>query len=568
MIDIPVGDPLELAWFECNDFGNARRLVALAGGLLKWVDDKAWVAFDGQRWSEREGPFRARALAHAVAQHCNDEAVALADLIGNPDRPDEAALARRYGEWCTPDRAIDRLDALRKHAVRSGNAAQTDAMLKQARDMAAMRAWSEDFDVDPLVYNLANGTLRFALLDPAEVPKTAPRGPVLAHGRCWAALFREGHDPADMLRQIATWAYEPKALCPMWTARLELVQPDAEVRGIFPRMYGQTLTGLTDCEEFYVHKGRGGDGKTKTHEILAHGHGDYYRHTAVSTWLKAANQRSGAEHRRDLVALAGDYRFILSDEPGPRSMWDGELLKQWTGGGQITASDAGARANDATVFKPRGKLFVEVNPTPQMPGDDKGFRRRFRLIQWQVDLNLVEGGFESPAALRERLWSESSGILNWLIAGCLEWLGDRRVPVPERETEALADFWSTGNPLGEWLDEQCDLSDRDAETGSTVLWEAFKAWLEKNVEDEDARKKWNTTKFGRDLGQRQIVGKKDRRGNKVRRGIKLRGADPLAGYDRDASAPAQQRAAEPPGDFSGDAPGWPDEDDDVFGGGA
>ena len=35
MIPVPVDDPLELAWYECNDFGNARRLVALAGGLLK-----------------------------------------------------------------------------------------------------------------------------------------------------------------------------------------------------------------------------------------------------------------------------------------------------------------------------------------------------------------------------------------------------------------------------------------------------------------------------------------------------------------------------------------------------
>ena len=567
LIPVPVDDPLELAWFECNDFGNGRRLEAVAGGLLKWVDDEYWVAFDTRRWSEREGAFRARSLGHQVAQHINEEVAALATLIGDPDRPEREALARRYGDWCTPERAVDRLEALRKWAIRSGNATQTDAMLKQAKDLPGMRAWSEDFDVDPLTYNVANGTLRFR----RGVP---PKGAVLINGgsvslaengggeACWHGLWREGHDPADMLRQIAEWAFDPAARCPMWETRLELVQPDPEVRGVFGRMYGQTLTGLTDCEEFYVHKGRGGDGKTKTHEILAHGHGDYYKHSAVSTWLKAANQRSGAEHRRDLVALAGDYRFILCDEPGPRSMWDGELLKQWTGGGQITASDAGAKARDATVFKPRGKLFVEVNPTPQMPGDDKGFRRRFRLIQWLVDLNLIPGGFESPAALRERLWGESSGVLNWLIAGCLDWLGDRRVPVPERETEALADFWSTGNPLGEWFDEECDLTERDAETGSTVLWQAFSAWMERNELEEEARKKWNPTRFGRELGQRQIVGKKDRRGNKVRRGIKLRGSGPLLGNQGASQAGAVAGSAEP----TRDNLGWPDDDDDVFGG--
>ncbi len=569
LIPVPVDDPLELAWCECNDFGNGRRLVAIAGGLLKWVDDKAWVAFDGQRWSEREGGFRARALAHEVAQHINDEAAALAGLIGDPDRPEREALAKRYGAWCTPERAIDRLEALRKWAVRSGNATQTTAMLAQAKDMAEVRAWSEEFDVDPLTYNLANGTLRFR----HGVP---PKGAFLVEGlglvkltqsgtgSCWHATFQEGHEPADMLRQIAVWAFDPDAGCPMWTARLELVIPDEDTRKIFPRMYGQTLTGLTDCEEFYVHKGRGGDGKTKTHEILAHGHGDYYRHSAVSTWLKAGNQRNGAEHRRDLVALAGDYRFILSDEPGPKAMWDGELLKQWTGGGQITASDAGAKAKEATVFKPRGKLFIEVNPTPRMPGDDKGFRRRFRLIRWVVDLNLIPGGFESPAVLRERLWTEASGILNWLIAGCLDWLPDRRVPVPEAEVDALADFWATGNPLGEWLDEECDLSDRSAVTGSTVLLVAFKAWMDRNEVEEDERKKWNATSFGVQLTQRGCIGKKDRRGNKVRHGIKLLGADPLlGGNDQAPSAAAATGSAKP----TGDNLGWPDDDDDLLGGG-
>lgn len=580
MIPVPVDDPLELAWYECNDFGNGRRLAVLAAGLVKWVDDRAWLAFDGQRWSEREGAFRARMLAHQVAQHLNEEVAALAELIGDPDKPDRAALSARFGEWCSPERATDRIAALRKWAVRSGNATQTDAMLKQARDLPGMRAWSEEFDTDPLAYNLPNGTLRFgfgAAGKGAVVGDGAGGIAVLAAARaepCWHAVFRPGHEAAEQIRQLAVWEFDPAAKCPQWLERLDLVQPDAEVRAVFARMYGQTLTGLTDGEEFYVHKGRGGDGKTKTHEILAHGHGDYYRDSSIKTFLQASFQKSGAEHRSDLVRLAGDIRMVVAPEPPPGSTWDGEVLKQVTGGGTVTARGSGEKTEIA--FKPSWKLFVEVNPTPRMPGDDKGFRRRFRLIQWLVDLAAIEGGYESPALLRERLWSESSGVLNWLIAGCLDWLGDRRVPVPEREAEALADFWTTGNPLGEWLDEECELADRDAETGSTVLWNAFKGWMERSELEEETRKKWNPTRFGRELGQRQIVGKKDRGGYKVRRGIRLRGADPLLG-SRGGSGPASasqmaaeasQMAAEPPArGLDGDqVPGWPDDDDDVFGG--
>jgi putative DNA primase/helicase len=532
LIPIPVDDPLRLAWFECNDFGNGRRLVELSRGLLKWVDDKYWVAFDGQRWSEREGGYRARAVAHEVAMHIHDEAAALGKLMGSIEKPNEAALNERFGEWCTAGRAQERLIALHKHAVKSGNAPQTAAMLTQAKDMAPMRAWSEDFDQDPLTYNVQNGTLRFRQGD---------------DGR-WRAAFQEGHEPNDMLMQIADVTYDPAAACPQWTERLELVQPDDEVRAILPRKYGQTLTGLTDCEEFYVEKGRGGDGKTKTHEIIAAIHGDYYRHSPVKTFLQASFQKSGSEHRSDLVRLKGDIRMVICDEPPPRTTWDGEILKQATGGGHITARGSGATTE--ITFKPRWKLFVEINPSPAMPGDDKGFRRRFRLTLWPVDLTRVPGGFEPPEQLRQRLLTERSGILNWLIAGCLDWLGDRRVPVPQIELEALSDFWAASSPIGEWLDEECELTDRDALTGTTPLRNAFLAWMERGEVPEDDRKKWNMTKFGRELTNRQIIGTKDRRGNKVRKGIKLRAVDPLL---RDADQrPAAGRPNEMPPEAAGD----------------
>ncbi|MEO5586078.1 MAG: phage/plasmid primase, P4 family [Novosphingobium sp.] len=556
LIPVPVDDPLRLAWFECNDFGNGRRLVELSRGLLKWVDDKFWVAFDGQRWSEREGGYRARALAHEVAQHIHDEAAALGALVGDPKSPNAQGLIERFGDWCSPQLATDRLTMLHKHAIKSGNAAQTAAMLTQAKDMGPMRAWSEDFDVDTLTYNVANGTLRFRKQD----------------GGRWGVVFQEGHEPTDMLMQIANVDYDPAATCPMWTDRLALVQPDDGQRAIFPRMYGQTLTGLTDCEEFYVHKGRGGDGKTKTHEIIAEIHGDYYRHSPVKTFLQASFQKSGSEHRSDLVRLKGDYRMILTDEPPPRVTWDGETLKQFTGGGTITARGSGAVTE--ITFKPRGKLFVEVNPLPNMPGDDKGFRRRFRLVLWPVDLARIEGGFEPPEQLRQRLLTEKSGILNWMIAGCLDWLGDRRVPVPDIETEALVDFWAQSSPFGEWIDEACDLTDREATESPGVLLTAFKAWMVAAGQEEEAVKKWNPTKFGRELTQRQIISVKNRIGNKVRRGIKLRAADPLL-RDHDGASGAERNAGPAKPAAAADDLGWPADEDfgddlggDPLGGGA
>lgn len=518
LIPVPVDDPLQLAWYECNDYGNARRLAVLAKGLLKWVDDRHWAAFDGRRWSEREGGFRARMLAHQVAQHIHDEAAALGALIGDPKNPDVAALNKRFKDgWCTPQLALDRLTMLHRHAIKSGNAAQTAAMLTQARDMAEMRAWSEEFDTDELAYNVLNGTLRFRKGDDGG----------------WRVAFQEGHEPRDMFTQLADVEYVPAAACPQWLERLALVQPDAEQRDCLAMLYGQSLTGLTDGEEFYTHQGQGGDGKSKTHEILADLHGDYFRHSPVKTWLAASFQKSGSEHRSDLVRLKGDIRFVTSEEPPRNAMWDSEILKQATGGGSITARGSGERAE--ITYKPRFKLHVEVNKFPAAPSDDRGWWRRQFPVSWPCDTAKLPGGAEPPAQLIARLSAEKSGILNWLIEGCLAWLPLRKVPRPAIVDAAIASLRSGSSPVAEWLAEACDLSDRSQREGATVLYNAFKAWCEAQSLDKIPTQR----RFGDGLTDRQVYVAKDRRGNKVRCGISLLTSDPLlGGQNRTPSADA------------------------------
>lgn len=524
-IPITPADPLKTAWFDASDYGNAKRLVAIARGKLVWIEDlECFAVYDGKRWSTETGAVEAQRLAHLVIKHIDDEVLALSDV----DNQSAESIAKALGFPMAPEMLEERIKTLRGHAVKSGNASSTAGMLKQVRQMVTV--FHADFDADPLLINVLNGTLRF----------------FEDKGRRWDVRMTP-HEPGDMIMQLASVVFDPAAKCPMWEARLVLVQPDAEQRAIFPRMYGQCLTGLTDCEEFYVHKGRGGDGKTKTHEVLAEILGDYCRKAGVKTFLQATFQKSGAEHRRDLVDLAGDVRMVLTDEPPPRVTWDGELLKQWTGGSTITAFQAGGKK--PIIYKPRGKLFVEVNPLPSMPGDDKGFRRRLRVILWSVDLARVEGGFEPPALLRERLLTEKSGVLNWLIAGCLEWLGDRRVPMAACEADMLETFWSEASPIGAWIDEECDISDPGARTAASDLYERFKAWAERN---DISLEQWKQARFGRELTQRQLIAKPDRRGYKVRHGIKFKPSDGAVGGDG-ASAPREA------------APGWDDIDDDMLG---
>jgi hypothetical protein len=84
IVPIPVDDPLQMAWLDCNDLGNAERLKRLARGLLLWIEELGWVAYDGKRWSAEEGELRANQHAHDVARHIDREAAALDAIAEDP----------------------------------------------------------------------------------------------------------------------------------------------------------------------------------------------------------------------------------------------------------------------------------------------------------------------------------------------------------------------------------------------------------------------------------------------------------------------------------------------------
>jgi putative DNA primase/helicase len=157
--------------FDCSDWGNARRLIEIAGDKLKWVEDlQLWAHYDGTRWSTDRGAVEAQLLAQAVIRHIDLELRELSAI-----RDDEEQLKRRFGKSYTPELAKSRINELRAHAVKSGSAGMTSGMLRQARPLLA--AVLDDFDRDPLAYNVQNCTLRFVEEKGRWTVKATPHEP-------------------------------------------------------------------------------------------------------------------------------------------------------------------------------------------------------------------------------------------------------------------------------------------------------------------------------------------------------------------------------------------------------
>lgn len=549
VIEIPDADPLRLAFFEQSDLGNAERLEAIAGGKLKWIEDlQLWVWYDGTCFDVERGAIEAQRLAHRVVRHIRTESqalYALADRVKDGDSEASQLLTRLKGPKFTHEQCRSVASGLLKHALKSGSAGMTAGMLRQAR--SGLSALSEDFDRDPLAYNCRNGTLRFVCVGEPDA---------LHPGGRWEVRFAP-HDPADMLMQVADAVYEPGAACAFWTERLEQLHPDPQQLASLKLAYGYTLTGLTSDQAFYVHQGKGNDGKSATQRALGELHGSYCRHAGIKTFLQGA-ERGGAEHRSDLVRLRGDIRFVTADEPKARSVWDGETIKQITGS-LITARGSNERTE--VTYEPHFKFHPECNIMPRPPSDDKGFRRRLKLYQWTVSLPVPgEPGYMPIDAVLARLRAERSGILNWLIEGAIDWLQTRTIPQPAAVGEVLSDFWASSSPLMDWMDDWCDTTDPSVQTPVAELWNHFKQWKEVSGIETGPK---TTTAFGNALRDKQFSVGKDAKGNRFRRGIRLLSeAERQLRFAADASAPPARAAASPAAEPTRDVDP-PDADEDV-----
>lgn len=493
-IKVTVPDPAQMGWYELSDLGNAHRLRDLARGRLLWVEDH-WRAYDDKRWSREDGKRLAQRLAHDVARHIPDEAKALTEALDAMERPDEATV-ERYNE---------RIAALYKHGVQSGNTAKTAGMLAQAQ--SELYAVRDDFDTDPLCLNLQNGTVRFVQAD---------------EGR-WHARFSP-HDPADMLSRIAEVAYDPDAEAPLWRTHMDTVLPSAEVRSFFQQCVGYGATGEIREQAIFLLQGKGGDGKSTTMNVLRELLGTYGSNADVQTFMAGA-QRSGGEASPDLARLAGDSRMVSTGEPRPGGALDEGRIKAITGGAAITARELHGAPFE---YVPRFKVFFECNRKPRISGDDDGIWRRVIVIWFPHQFK----GSAADKMAQRRLLSEGPGVLNWVIEGTLSWLNAGTLEPPVAVQEAIDDYRRAANPFGEWFVERVDTRDHSARAEAKALYDSYKAWCEENAVGD--REIMSSTAFGRALSDKQLPKMKGANGRVLRKGARLRGDDELFGYgDRD-----------------------------------
>lgn len=488
----------ELAALPRSDLGNARRLVARFGKHLLFVLGKGWHVWDGKRFiGGDQGEMAAIRLAHDNAGLIEKEYWAWKDRV---EKSADFLLANPKEQ----EVMLKGPNALYRWAVDSGNRGRTASMLGQAEAVPGVAVPLRLLDVDGLRVNVENGTLVFNVTDYVDEDGARKIEDV--------SVEIEPHDPENRMTRLCGVDWQSggeswNVLAPEWRAHLEKVLPEAEVRHYFQKALGYSLTGLTVEQCMFMLQGQGGDGKSLTMDVCAAALGDYAIASDVRTWLHTGN-KGGDGPSEDRARLAGASRLVMTAEPPKGSRINDEFIKRYTGGGTVVARGLNMPTFE---FVPSGKLFMEVNAKPRVPGDDKGIWRRIKLIPFPVSIPKEE----RDLGLKSRLIAaELRGVLAWLVEGARLYLQEGLVE-PPAIAEAIEAYQRSANPFGEWMIECCEVKDGE-ETSAKELKDHFDAWAA-----SQGYEPMTATAFGRSLGDRQLIKKKGAKGRNYWRGVKI-----------------------------------------------
>lgn len=434
-----------------TDVGNGKRLIGRHGENLRYLDLwNKWLHWDGRRWAD-DNTRQAEAWMKEAIQALAADAIEIAD-----DKERKKLL---------------------RHALNSEGAGRIRGALDMAKSEAGIPIQPEDLDGDPLLLNLLNGTY-----DLATEQKRA-------------------HERTDQLTKIAPVAYDPAATAPLWDAFLERILPDEPVRRYVQQLVGYSLTAKTGEQILPILYGSGANGKTTFLETVRHMLGDYGQVAPASVFV---DQKEGIPN--DIARLRG-ARFVMVSEISEGKRLNEALVKRLTGGDTLTARFLRAEFFE---FKPQFKAWLATNHKPEIRGTDEAIWRRIRLIPFTVTIPLPERDDDFPATLLDEL----PGILNWALAGYMDWNANRLV-TPPSVLAATSDYRAESDAIGGFLAEQCS----DVPEGWTragALHDAYTTWAKATGGDDLSPKM-----FGQRMAEKSYQGHRTRANGRIWLGIEL-----------------------------------------------
>lgn len=414
--------------FNTTDEGNAQRMAHYEGAEIRWLAEwKRWLIWDDIRWKVDDTLEIERRASRIFGRILGESLEAVES--NDPDR------AKHLAKW----------------AFSSQSRARKVAMIEGLRGQPGISISPDMLDRDPWLLNVNNGTLDL---------RTGSLRP---------------HDPADLLTKLAPVSYNPSAKAPTFDQFMaSILEP--EVVTFLQRALGYCLTGSTEEQSFFVLYGYGQNGKSTLLALIDDLLGDY----ATKTRTELLTARKGDGIPNELAGLRG-IRYTYASETSEGQRLDVSKIKEMAAGEPVKARFL---HGEFFTFHPQFKIWLSTNHKPVISDTSRGAWRRINLIPFTVEIPDEKVDRKMPEKLRQ----EASGVLNWLVQGCLDWQREG-MALPKAVVKATRDYQAEMDILSQWIEDNCILRPDAAEYANT-LYNDYKQWAMEAGVSQLAQRTW------------------------------------------------------------------------------
>jgi putative DNA primase/helicase len=431
---------------DAHEDGDAWIAIQIFRGRLCFDHSAGrWFIYTGHHWEEANLNEQIAMLEEVIGVYGEEaKKQAWLRLKAAKDRDKDAENEAKANE----DKLLRRIGELqhlpRKKRILELAAAGVDSLGMTGRE----------WNADPWKLGCANGTI------------------VLRTGE-----FRPGM-PEEFIRTAAPtdWA-GLNAQSPQYERfLLEIFNGCEALVAFLQRLLGCAIIGAVLEHFLVVLWGPGRNGKSTILEVLGHTLGRLAGAVQAELLLAQKWTRSSAGPSSDILALRGRL-LAWASESGKGQQIDAGKVKWLTGGDSLVGRAPYGR--DEVTFAPSHTLFLLTNHRPRVDPTDFALWERIFLIPFELSFvsePVKPNERKSNPYLLEKLKSEASGILSWLVRGALEYQRVGLCP-PESVKAATKEYQKAEDLLAHFIDDCCTIQP-GAEVKAGELYEAYRAWCD------------------------------------------------------------------------------------------
>lgn len=429
-----------------NEYGDAILLMKLVQDRIVFDHaEKSWFWWSGNVWMkdrQKKTPELLYApVGELYATTANSIEKQIAELSGQ-DNQDEATTLKLEN--------LKKQLVKRSHDLRSHH--RSNHVLSIASGLHGLSG--SEWDANPRLLGVKNGVIDLR-----------------------TGAFSEGRLD-DYIRKVANVDFEPKAKAPRWESFIaEIFNNDELIAKFVQRLLGYCITGITSDHVLPIFFGRGRNGKDTLIETVGHVLGDY---ASSSTSDLLIEQTAFAGQAQPHIYNLLGKRLVWVTETRDGSKLNVNQVKYLTGAGRMFARPL---YGNPIEFETTHHIILFTNHKPRVPSESEDYAIWKRLLLIPLTLSFVKNPKapherQSDSRLKERLFSEAKGILNWLVQGCLAWQQEGLNP-PESIIQATHEYAHSEDIIGQFIEARCILHPH-AEIGASHIYNAYEEWAKSN----------------------------------------------------------------------------------------